>query len=279
MPQEEQQPLFKNLAEGLPDDQKAEFYETLHEAGISPRDEELARLLRALQLYKAYYESIPAAVQKAAGKIELLKKEIERFSTDAHGKLDLSTHLAGRVIQEADRIHQDFAQIHKHIEEAMRVAAGNLASNMAEQLAIGFHERILSPLQSRLERIAGSSKAFEEAIARNNKAAAALERSTTMARRFQVWTYSVYGMLAFLALALIGGFFLNQWYSSRYEADREALIRQTEKNRVVLLQLSKSRRTIELLPNPERPNRKMLVMKDAFGWQSASKQGVIEFDE
>jgi hypothetical protein len=267
------------LAEGLPDDQKAEFYETLHEAGISPKDEELAKLLRALQLYKAYYESIPVAVQEAAGKIENLKQEIERFNTDAHGKLDLSTHLAGRIIQEADRIHQDFAQIHKYIEEAMRQSAGNLASNMAEQLAIGFHERIVSPLQTRLEKLAGSNKAFEDAIARNNKAAIALERSTTMARRFQLWTYSVHGLMAFLALALISGFFLNQWYSSRYEAERQVLIRQTEQNRAVLLQLSKSHRTLELVPNPQNPNRKLLIMKDAVGWQSAGKQGVIEFNE
>jgi len=33
-------------------------FRILHEAGIGPEDTELARLLRALQLYKVYYESI-----------------------------------------------------------------------------------------------------------------------------------------------------------------------------------------------------------------------------
>jgi hypothetical protein len=279
MTQEEQQPSFKKLAAGLPDGQKAEFYETLHEAGISPKDEELARLLRALQLYKAYYETIPSAVHEAAGKIEQLKKEIERFSTDARGNLDLSTHLAGQVIQETERIHQDFAQIHKHIEKAMSQSAETLASNMAGQLAVGIEERILSPFQSRLDRLAGSNKAFDEAIARNNKASAALEKSTAIARRFHIRTYFVCGLLIFVTFAWVTAFFLNQWYANRFDAEREAMVKQTEQNRAVLMQLSKSRRTIELHPNPEHPNRKLLVMKDASGWQSANRQGVIEFDE
>jgi|SRR6266516_441178 len=47
-----QQTLFKDLAADLPDQHQAEFFQNLHEAGISPNDVELARLLRALQLYK-----------------------------------------------------------------------------------------------------------------------------------------------------------------------------------------------------------------------------------
>ena len=45
----------------------------------------LITYLQAIQLYKAYYESIPAAVQEAAAMIEKLKKEIESFSMDAQG--------------------------------------------------------------------------------------------------------------------------------------------------------------------------------------------------
>ena len=70
-----QQTLFKDLVADLPDQHQAEFFRNLHEAGISPNDVELARLLRALQLYKAYYESIPAAVRAAAAEIERLKED------------------------------------------------------------------------------------------------------------------------------------------------------------------------------------------------------------
>ncbi len=72
MSQETQQSPYEKLAEGLPADQKAEYFKTLHEIGISPEDIELARLLKALQLYKAYYESIPKAVTDSADKIDKL---------------------------------------------------------------------------------------------------------------------------------------------------------------------------------------------------------------
>jgi hypothetical protein len=276
---QQQQPEFKDLAEGLPEAHKAEFYKTLHEAGISPKDEELGRLLRALQLYKSYYESIPTAVQAAAGKIEQLKKDIEGFSAETRGNFDLSTHLTGQVIQEAERIHQDFEQIHKYIEEAMRQSAENLASGMAKQLAEGIEERILSPLQSRLEKLAGSGKAFEDAITRNNEAAASLIKSTAIASRFHIKAYAIWGLLALLVFAACAALFLNHRYADRLDDEREALIKQTEQNRAVLLQLSKSHRTLELISNPQKSNRKLLIMKNASGWQTPEKQGVIEFDE
>jgi len=80
-------------------------------------------------------------------------------------------------------------------------------------------------------------------------------------------------------LAGITIFSLSRWYENRLNIERQALINQTEQNRSVLLQLSKSRRTLELLSNPKHSNRKLLVMNDAAGWQAAGKQGVLEFDE
>jgi hypothetical protein len=225
--------------------------------------------------YKAYYESIPAAVREAADRIEQLKKDIERFSADARGNLDLSAHVVGKVIRETDRVHQDFAQIHKHIEAAMRQSAESLTLNMAKQLAEGIEGRIISPLQNRLDKLAGSGKAFEDAIARNNEAAASLEKSTVIVRRFHIWT----GILIFLAFAGVTAFSLNRFYADHFNAERDALVKQTEQNREVLQHLSKSHRTLELVTNPQKPNRKLLIMKNASGWQTAGKNGVIEFDE
>ena len=279
MSTEEKQPLLKDLAADLPDNQKAEFFRTLHEAGISPNDVELARLLRALQLYKAYYEKIPSAVQEAAGRIERLKQEIERISNDTHSNLDAGAQLAGKIIEEAGIVHCDLTQIHIHVEEAMRQSADSLALHMAKQLTTSIDQKVLSPLQNRLDQLAGSNKAFDDAIIRNNKAAAALEKSTTMARRFRFWTYAVCSGLIVWALVLVSWFYLHGLYADRIATECEALAKQAEKNRAVLLQLSKSRRTLELLRNPEHPNRKLLIMKDASGWQSASEQGVIEFDD
>src|SRR5213083_3612991 len=129
---EVQQTLFKDLAADLPDQHRAEFFRNLHEAGISPNDVELARLLHALQLYKAYYETIPGAVQKAAAEIERLKQEIERLSSDARESSDAGAQVDGQVILEAERFRQDLKQIHKHVKGAMRRSAESLASRMAE---------------------------------------------------------------------------------------------------------------------------------------------------
>jgi len=103
---EVQQSLFKDLLVDLPDQHRAEFFRNLHEAGISPNDVELARLLRALQLYKSYYETIPASVQKAAAEIERLKQEIERFSSDARDSSEAGAQLACQVTEEAERVRQ-----------------------------------------------------------------------------------------------------------------------------------------------------------------------------
>jgi hypothetical protein len=235
MPPEVQQPLFEKLAADLPNHQKAEFFRTLHEAGISPNDVELARLLHALQLYKAYYETIPSAVQEAAVKIEKLKQEIERLSADTRGSLDAGAQLAGQIIQETEKARQDFTQIHKHTEEALRQSIESLASRMAEQLNAGIEKAVVLPLQSRLAELAGSDQAFDAAIARNNKAAAALQKSTAEARRFHIWTYALAGCLIFCSLALVSWVFLHRWYSDQIEKELVALDERVGKNQAVLL--------------------------------------------
>jgi hypothetical protein len=150
---------------------------------------------------------------------------------------------------------------------------------MAEQLTTGIEKKVLAPLQSRLDNLAGSNKAFDDAIARNNKATAALQKSTAEARRFHSWTYILCCLLVICISVSSAFFFLHSWYEGRIEAECEALAKQSEKNRAVLLQLSKSRRSLELLQDPGHPNRKLLIMKNASGWQSANKSGVIEFND
>src|SRR5262245_18287923 len=115
-----QPPLMDELVADLPDHQKAEFFHNLYKAGISPNDDELARLLRSLQLYKAYYESIPANIQTAAAEIERLKQEIDRLGADARRSAETSANVARQVIQEAEHFRQELAKIHEHVEEVTR---------------------------------------------------------------------------------------------------------------------------------------------------------------
>jgi hypothetical protein len=275
---EAQQTLFNDLVTDLPDQHKAEFFQNLHEAGISPNDVELARLLRSLQLYKAYYESIPAAVRAAAAEIDRVKQEIDRLSADARRSSESCARLAGQVIQQAERFRQDLTKIHEHVEDATRDSAENLASRMAELLSASLEETVFQPLQSRLAELAGSNRAFDDAIARSNRAAAALRQNAALARRVHLGAYALGAFVIACSLTLASWFSLHRWYAGRIESERVALVQQVEKNRAVLLKLAESHRTLELLQDPERPHRKLLVMKDASGWQSTRNHGVIEFN-
>jgi cell division protein FtsB len=276
---EAQQPLFNELVTDLPDQHRAEFFRNLHEAGISPNDVELARLLRALQLYKTYYESIPAAVQAAAAEIERLKKEIDRLSADARCSSEASGRMAGQVIREAERVRQDLAGIRDLVEVAALGSAEELASRMAELLTENIEKTVLQPLKSRLEELAASNLAFDNAIKCSNSAAAGLRQSAKLARRLHLGAYALGAFVIACSLTLVSWFFLHRWYADRFEQDRAALVQQIEKNRAVLLKLAESNRTLELLQDPERPHRKLLVMKDASCWQSTRNHGVIEFKD
>jgi hypothetical protein len=270
---------FAELAADLPDTHRAEFFQRLHEAGIGPNDIELARLLRALQLYKAYYESIPSAIKEAAERIDSVKREMEKLSSETHVILDASAKLAGQVIQESEKIRKDVTQINRHVEAAMSRSAENLASSMAAQLSQGIEQKVLMPLQNRLIELSGSNQSFDAAIIRNNRAASALEKSTTEARRFHIRAYVWMGCIILGLSICISYAGLHLWFSYKYAQQCTDMIKMVEKNRAVLLQLAKSRRTLELFDHPERPDRKLLIMKNATGWQSPDKRGVIEFEQ
>lgn len=276
MSHETQQPTLKDLAEELPSDSRAEFYRVLHETGISPHDIELARLLKALQLYKVYYESIPSAVQAAAGEIDRLKQEIEQFSKELRGSLDAGTQLVGQVVLESERVHEEITGINSQVDEAMRVSTEGLTSRMAEYLTAGIEKSVV-PLEKRLTQLAVSNQDFDDAIARNIKATASIQKSTAAARRLHLWTYVICCLAIVCSLVPSIWFYLDQRYKARIDAERITLINQVEKNRDVMLQLARSHRILELHQDPEHPSFGFLVLKDATGWQSKNNQGVIKF--
>jgi DNA repair exonuclease SbcCD ATPase subunit len=268
--------LFDDLVADLPDHHQSEFFRNLHEAGISPNDIELARLLRSLQRYKAYYESIPTAVQAAAAEIERLTQEIDRLSADARRSSEASANCAGQVIKEAEHVRQDLTNIHEQVEEATRDVPEEVAGRMADLLSASL-ETALQPLEIRLSELARSNSAFDDAIVCCDKASDALRQNAALARRVHLGAYALAAVLIACVLSAGSWFSLHQWYEGRIEGERAALVQQVEKNRAVLLKLAEWHRTLELLQDPEHPSRKLLVMKDASGWKSTRNHGVIEF--
>ncbi len=276
---EVQQLTFSDLAADLSDQCKAEFYKTLHEAGIGPKDTELARLLRALQLYKGYYESIPLAIEKAAGRIERVKQEIKTLSAEARKNSEAGIELSRTVIEKAEKFTEELAGIDVRVEAALDQSAGELAVHISALLNAAVDEKILEPIGQRLTELADSNKAFGDVIAQNKKASEMLCRSIVLARRAHFGAYILSGLLIIAALVSGSWFYLRWWYGSQVEEVRTSLVSQADRNRALLLELSKSNRTLQLLDDPDHPHRKLLVLKDPSGWQSSRKYGVIEFQE
>jgi hypothetical protein len=151
-----------------------------------------------------------------------------------------------------------------------------LTSRIAGYLTAGIEKSVV-PLENRLTQLAVSNQGFDDAIARNIKATAAIRKSTAAVRRFHLRTFAVCSLAIICVLVLSAWLYLDYQYKARIVAERETLVNQLDKNRNVLLQLAGSHRILELHQDPEHPNYGFLVMKDAAGWQSKNNQGVIKF--
>ncbi len=265
-----QQSLFQNIAAELPEPHRAEFFRALHESGISPNDVELAKLLRVLQLYKSYYESIPELVKKAAA-------EIERVTKEARDCTDAASLLSGHVLAESTKFRQEMAKIKDTLEAALKQATEDLVNRTAHLLEASVEASIVLPLENRLRDLAASNQGFSEAIAQSKQATEALGKNIALTRRVYIGIYALAGLGIAVFLTIGSWIYLSGWYTDRVEQERAALVWEIGQNRDVLLELAKSHRTLQLSQSSNHPERKLLVMKDALGWQSAGNSGVIEF--
>ncbi len=270
---------FDRLAEGLSAEQRSEFFQTLHEAGITAHDLELARLLRVLQLYKAYYESIPLAVQTAVADVSRLKQEIAALSSAATQQAATVSKIAGEVLVEAQRFQGELAKIHLHVEEAIQKSAQTLATRMAALLHSRIDETVLAPLHQQLTDLVAANQALNQAIEKGKTATAGMQRHAAVARQIHLGGYALASLVITIVFAAGLWLFIHSSYAQQMQRERLALVRDNEENRHVLLKLAESGRTLELREDPKRPQINLLSMKDASGWESSQHHGVIEFRE
>ena len=86
---------FDSLTKDLSPEQRPEFFQVLHTAGISRQDVELAQLLRALQLYRAFYDEIPARVCQAVKEADALHQTFRSLHESAAIRWDRGAQSAG----------------------------------------------------------------------------------------------------------------------------------------------------------------------------------------
>lgn len=270
---------FDRLADGLSSEQRSEFFQVLHETDITAHDVELARLLRALQLYKAYYESIPSAIQITADDISRVKQEIAALSSAATQQAASVSKIAGEVLAEAQHLQGQLAGIHLHVEAAIEKSAQTLATRMAALLHSRIDETVLAPLHQQLTDLLTANQALDQAIEKSKTAAAGMQKHAAVARQIHLSGHALASLV--IAIVLVAGswLFIRNSYDQQMQRERLAVVRDNEKNREVLLKLAESGRTLELRQDPKRPQVNFLFMKDASGWESSQHHGVIEFRE
>ena len=251
---------FDRLAEGLSAEQRSEFFQALHEADITAHDLELARLLRVLQLYKAYYESIPLAVQTAAGDISRLKQEIAALSSCCHptGR-QLFPRSPGRSSLKLNTSKVNWRGSICMWKPPFEKSAQTLATRMAALLHSRIDETVLAPLHQQLTDLVAANQALDQAIEKSKTAAAGMQKHAAVARQIHLSGYALASLV--IAIVLVAGswLFIRSSYAQQMQHERLALVRDNEKNRQVLLKLAESGRTLELRQDPKRPQTEFLV--------------------
>jgi hypothetical protein len=271
--------FFNLLAEGLTAEQRSEFFQSLHQANILGHDAELAKLLRALQLYKGYYDSIPIAVQAAADRIERIRQEVFALSDRTGQNAQAVSNLAEQLILDAAKFHQALTGVHTSVEKVIQESAGNLASQTGDRVRVWIEDTMLPGLRDRLLQVASATAALNDAAARSKDAASTVKQEARLARRIHVGAYALAAFIVAAALTLGSWLRIHHWYSRQIELDRVALAKGMEKHREILLKLTRSNHTLELVQDQKRRGKCFLVMENATGWQSSFRQGVIEFSE
>jgi hypothetical protein len=271
---------FERLAEGFSPEQRSEFFQVLHEANITAdRDVELARLLRVLQLYKTYYESIPSAIQAAVGDVTRVKQEIAALSSAATQQAAMASKIAEEVLAEAQDFQGQLAEIHLQVEGAIEKSAQTLATRMAGLLHSRIDQTVLAPLRQQLTDLLAANHALDQAIEKSKTAAAGMQMHATAARKIHIGGYALTSLIVAAVLATGSWLFIHNSYARQMQRERLAVVRDTENNRQVLFKLAESNRTVDLRQDPKSPRVYYLFMKDASGWESTQHHGVIEFRE
>ena len=260
---------FEKLAEKLSDKDKAEFFRIMREIGITTKaDTSLAKLLLALQLYKAYYESVPTAVNEATSNMARLKTEIEKLAKQAEHSANAGASSLHRIMNGATEMNELLKGIHSHIEESANKASTVVSKQMEELLTDAMKKAL--PLSD----LAEADETFSEAIRESNHASEELRENVKEVRRARFGTLAVGFALTFIFAILGTGGYFYSWSERRIDEMRSYYIREISGNNRIVEELAKSKRM--LIFETDTDGTKILAMKNAKG-HTSNNHGVIEF--
>jgi len=255
---------FDALTKGLSLEQRLEFFRVLHTAGVTRQDVELAQLLRALQLYKAFYDEIPARVCQAVKEADTLHQTFKSLHESAALRLD-------RVLSQLERNNTAASMIASEFREAKTVIATAIqksTTDIAQTLEATLKKSLSSGLLTPFERFVNDIK---DRCGRTVTEAQQITLQLKEARRIHIGGYALVAMVFTLVLTAI------IWFNAaRHFAEREEqLIQQIDHNRVVLSELARKGAALRVERSRTDTSKLYLIIERAMAW-TADQDAVVE---
>ena len=255
---------FDPLVEGLSLEQRLEFFRVLHTAGVTRQDVELAQLLRALQLYKAFYDEIPGRVCQAIKEADALHQTFKSQHESAAIRLD-------RVLSQLERNNTVASTITNEFREAKTVIATAIqksTTDIAQTLEATLKKSLSSGLLPPFERFVSDIK---DRCGRTATEAQQISLHLKQARRIHIGGYALAAMVLTLVLTAVVWINASQHYAER----EQQLIQQIDQNRVVLSELARKGTTLKVERSRRDSSKLYLIFEHATAW-TAEQEAVVE---
>jgi prefoldin subunit 5 len=164
---------------------QVEFMKVAAEVGLSASDHEIAKLLVALQIYKAYYAAIPREIQSLnAAAVD----EIARIRSEVREIHERTAAESARIAEWAGRIHESISAVRP--ETVIEALHGRLL------------EETMATLRGSVEALTGAYNRLDTASGKMNAAA---EQAEAGIQQWQVVTLRrVWFSALFFSIALNG---------------------------------------------------------------------------
>jgi len=237
---------------GLSPEHRSEFFQVLHQAAITRQDIELARLLRALQLYKAFYEEIPARVQEAMEEADDLAARIKALDENIASRLERAMGQLQQNTQTASLTAVELRETQTRLAAAVEKSAAQVVRSLDAVLRKSLETGLLKPFESSLSDVRNQ-------CTHTASQAKQMTGEFKLARRIHIGGYALAAAVIALTLTVEGWFTAVRHYSQR-EAE---LLQQINQNRLVLSELARKNAVLQVERDPADSRKLYLLMKRA----------------
>ena len=269
--------IFREIARGLPPEQRAEFWEMVAHLEKLPPDDEILRLCQAMGVLTLVTQRIPAelAAQRdgwqETGKA--IAQELRATLQRAQEQSTIITHQVAGLAQEVNATGHLVVRSAEQVEQALRQGADGFSTDkLARDVRAKMEATILKPAEETVKKSAEVVKRLDDSTPRFEKMLARVEDYNSAA----AWqTASL--VCGAVALILVSSLWLTLelWYHDSVADAVRQIDARTVDNEAVVKALNDLGKSIAIYP---MNGKYVLVLPDASDtWVSTTHAGVIEF--